>query len=168
MFSATKHQLYPARATLCATLEPSLPVWEKNCALSISLAWRTAAVSKVDEYRTLKTKLDKSLLLTSIYDEIVSRHGRFIKKTPGSRAASPSFCEISTDDAVAKIGHAMRVYLHQRTKTANKCMTHSDGDESSVTSYATSSVAGSSIAGSSVQSSSLDKFEELLCMVHEI
>lgn len=67
--------------------------------------------SKVEEYSKAKTKLDKSILISYIYDQIGNLNGKFLKRRPNG-----SWCEVGDSDALAKIGHAMRVILQGKEK----------------------------------------------------
>lgn len=67
--------------------------------------------SKIDEYSSAKTKIDKSLILSAILDHIQTLSGRFVKKQPNG-----TWCEIGDRDSIAKIGHAMRVFLRAQRK----------------------------------------------------
>lgn len=55
----------------------------------------------VEEYLRAKSKLDKSMVLASIVEQ-VREHGRFIKRKAGA------WCEIGDEQAREKVGHAIR------------------------------------------------------------
>jgi hypothetical protein len=76
-------------------------------------AFRTLLQQHVRDYLTARTKLDKSLVLSTIVEQ-VRRRGRFVKRGKDGR-----WHEIGDDVAREKVGHAIREAIAAGEKT--KC-----------------------------------------------
>jgi hypothetical protein len=90
--------------------------------------FRVIALQYVPKYTAAKTRLDKSMVLNTIMEE-VQRHGRFVKY----ESKKMGWYEISDELAREKVGHAIREAMaaleHRGSpEEGQMCFTHKQSD----------------------------------------
>jgi hypothetical protein len=85
--------------------------------------FRTIVHNHVDAYQSAKSKLDKSMVLSCIVDQVREQNNgctRFVKQRRASRGDNKTWYEIGDDLAREKVGHAIREAICTRNAAESK------------------------------------------------